>query len=77
MSERLIKIVNDALVKNGMKELSEKSDLSPGAIHKIASGGRIPRRRSAYKLAVAAGCSEEEALALAYECSPEANKRTA
>lgn len=70
MSERLIKMVNDALIKEGVEVLRERSKLSPNTIRLIADRRRSPRRRNAYKLALACGCSEEEALALARECSP-------
>jgi hypothetical protein len=68
MSERLIKLIGDALIKEGASELSRRSKLSPNAIREIAAGVRCPRRRSAYRLALACGCNEQEALALAREC---------
>lgn len=71
ISERMIRVVNDALIKKGMEVLAKESALSPGAIHNIASGRHVPRRRNAYRLALACGCSEDEALRLAYECTPE------
>lgn len=77
MSERLIKLVNDALIKKGMRALLDKTGLSETAVYNIASGIRVPRRHNAYKLALACGVSEEDALAIAYECHPQEAKRTA
>lgn len=70
MSERLIRIVNDALIRKGMEELVAGSGLSKQTIHEIAEAARVPRRRNAFKLALACGLNEADALALARECIP-------
>lgn len=75
MSERLIKLVNDALITKGMDAIRDGSGLAEQTILKVAQGIRIPRRRNAFKLALACGSSEAEALALARECLPLRAKR--
>lgn len=77
MSERLIKKVNDALIKKGMDALEKASGLAETTIREIALQRRVPRRSSAYKLALACGCGEEEALSIAYECASERARETA
>lgn len=74
MSERLRKIISDAVVKDGIRALSERSKISVSAIRRIESG-QSPHRTTAYKLALACGVGEEEALALARECTPHEAKK--
>lgn len=77
MSERLKTIINDALIKEGVHVLSQRSALSENTIRLIAAGGRTPRRRNVYRLALACGCDETEALELAREGASVAKRRTA
>lgn len=70
MSERLKTLVNDALIKKGAKALCDASGLTENSIREIANGDRVPHRRNAFKLALACGCGEQEALTLARECLP-------
>jgi hypothetical protein len=67
MSERLIKLVQDELIKEGIEVLSKRSNLSEGTIRHVAEG-RSPRTHNAYKLAKACGLSDAEALSIAREC---------
>jgi hypothetical protein len=68
MSERLQKIVSDAMIKKGVNALSEASDLSVNTIRAIASGeDHKPYRNTVYRLALACGLTDDEALALARE----------
>lgn len=63
--------VETFLVKTGKsaKEiLAIKAGVSPSTIAKIKNG-RVPLPSNAYRLAVACGCGEEEALEIARECS--------
>jgi len=77
MSERLIKLVNDTKTRDGIIALAKKAGVSRGTVINV-SNGRTPHPKNAFKLAKACGCGEEEALSIAYECSPqEANRRTA
>ena len=68
MSERLKKMVSDALITKGIKALQDGSGLGEQTIREISEGHRFPRRKTAYRLAKACGAEEEEALALAREC---------
>jgi hypothetical protein len=68
MSERLLTLINDALIKGQIDRLLEFSGLAENSIREIANGSRVPRKTNAYNLALACGCSEQEALTLAREC---------
>lgn len=68
-NERLMSVVNDALIKSGMRALQSAAGMTEATIRRVANGRAKPRRRSAYKLALACGCNEEDALALARECT--------
>lgn len=74
MSDRLLKEVNDAMIRKGLKALSDESGLHEKTIRQVARGARVPHRGNAYKLALACGLSEPEALALARECLPAATR---
>lgn len=77
MSERLIQLVNNALIKKGMKAVRAASGLSPNTIRNVAERKTVPRRRSAYRLALACDAVEEDALKMARECDPNGAKETA
>jgi transcriptional regulator with XRE-family HTH domain len=52
--------------------LSQQAEKSPRMIERYMSGAASPSQHTAYKLALACGLNEEDALALARECSSEA-----
>lgn len=77
MCERLRKVVNDAMIMKGIRDLAKESKLSETSIREIAEGARVPRRRNAYRLALACDRTPPEALELAYECGRTKAIRTA
>lgn len=75
MSGRLRDVVGQYLVKAGRRariSLCETADVSRSALDNII-GNRtkpyVPSAAVAYRLAKACGCSEEDALSIANECS--------
>ena len=57
--------------RNGKAQLSIASGLSFYTLKRIENEGHIPRPQSVVQLALACGLTEEEAFALARECSSE------
>lgn len=62
--------------RNGMAQLSIDSGLSISTLRKTLSG-HIPLGDNTYRLALACGCTEEEALNLAKECPSKTARETA
>lgn len=60
----------------GKSRLSVAADRGVRMIERYMSGTSIPTRSTSYRLALACGCSEEDALKIAEEGSSE-SKRTA
>lgn len=63
--------------KNGPSKLAIEAQCSLRIVYSIKNDGHIPRAELAYRLALACGCGDEEALALAKECSSETARETA
>jgi hypothetical protein len=57
--------------KAGMTHLALAVDKHQGTVQRWINAGRIPDAHDRYLIAVTCGCSEEEALELASECSSE------
>jgi hypothetical protein len=83
MSKRLQEVVDEYLIKNGpagKAELCRAVGRSVPTLDRWLKDGP-PTAHDAYTLAKGAGCTDEEALALAGECFPRAtdgaNKRKA
>lgn len=79
MSQRLTYTIRQYLTRKGnagMATLCVEMDRTSQTILRWLRVG-FPSAHDAYKLAVAAGCTEEEALDLANECFPQEAKRTA
>jgi hypothetical protein len=71
MGRRLKEVIERYLVKNGSEgktQLSLTLHKAPRTIDRWLKDG-ITSAHNAYKLALACGCSEEEALELSKECS--------
>jgi hypothetical protein len=62
--------------KSGAMKVAFKADCSPRMVYNVIEG-HIPGQVTAYRLALACGCSEEDALKIAKECSSERAKETA
>lgn len=62
---------------HGGEKLALAADVSLSTVFKAMKGDHPPKPRNVYRLALACGCSEEEALALAKERSSLRPKRTA
>lgn len=75
MSKRLEELVQVYLIKNGqgdaMASLASMTGKSEETIRRWIRDG-FPNATGRYKLALACGCSEEEALEIAKECLPKA-----
>lgn len=68
MSERLKRLLDEALIRKGVSALSREAGLTEGTVRNAARGKGIPRRRNAYLLALACGATEQDALGMAHEC---------
>lgn len=72
MSDRLRNVMTEYLIKQGDKGkayLARRMDKSLKTIDRWAKDGVSDPRKS-YKLALACGCSEDEALEIAKQCLP-------
>lgn len=79
MSERLREMVKRRLLElgdNALSRLAVEAGLSATLINNVRNG-HIPLPKSARKIALACGASDEEALRLAAECSSERAKESA
>ena len=79
MSMRLQNVLSRHLLKTGeegLAELSRTFDRSSKTIERWAREG-VSNPRKAYKLALACGCTEEDALRMAEECTQERARETA
>lgn len=77
MSERLKQMVEDSIIrlgKKGRQKLALRADLSLSTLVDIVKHGHVPLPANVYKLALACGLAEEEALALAREASEPGRK---
>jgi transcriptional regulator with XRE-family HTH domain len=54
--------------KSGDAKLAARADISPSTVRNVKHG-KIPGSDIAYKIALACGCSVEDALAIAGECT--------
>lgn len=73
---RLIKKMNDFVTVNGMAgkaRLSEATNCNMRSVERWLSGQTVPSTHKRYQLAVACGCTHEEALDMAQEL-PEAKE---
>lgn len=80
MSQRLIEMLNTVVLREGPRgkaRLSLAAGRGEKMIDRYRRGESIPPADIVRSLALACGCGEQEALALARECLPEARKRTA
>lgn len=79
MNVRLLELVQELVVKDeaGMAKLAVAVGKHQGTVQRWINSGRIPDRHDRYLVALACGCSEEEALELAKECSSERARETA
>jgi len=79
MSERLMGLIQGYLVKNdaGMARLAVAVGMHQGTVQRWIKEGRIPNSHSRYLVALACGCSEQDAASLAGDCSSELAKETA
>ena len=74
MSKKLVKAMKDVVLREGQTGKGRLADTIGRKIRIIEhyiEGSHTPNPSNAYKLAVACGLGEEEALAVARECSPE------
>lgn len=79
MSSRLRNLIQTQLVKKGPAlkvELCQAIDRSEQTLNRWLKDG-VPNAHEAYKLALACGCSEEEALKIAKEECPSEEAREA
>ena len=79
MSKRLLGLIQQFLMKEeqGAAKLALAVKKHQGTIQRWINAGRVPNSRDRYRLALACGCSHEEALQLADEGSSEAARETA
>lgn len=80
MSERLIQAMKDVLLKEGETgkgRLADAIGRQTRMIERYVDKSQTPTESNAYKLAVACGLSEEDALAIAKECGPADDHQTA
>ena len=76
----LADLINTVLLKEGrggIARLAHIAGKGERMIDRYRLGHSVPYSETAYKLAMACGLNEEEALALARECSPVRAKETA
>lgn len=79
MSKRLVELIDKTLLKmgkNGLEKLAIQSGLSPSSVRNAKRTGHLSLGNG-YKLALACGCSDEEALSIAKECSSDQATDTA
>lgn len=80
MSDRLRKLVNEAVLKGGPREVTRLADLvsvKTRMIHRYRKGLSRPPTDKAHALAKELGCTDGEALQIASECDPCLGQRTA
>lgn len=80
MSERLVQAIRDVLLKEGETGKGRLADVigrQTRMIERYVDKVASPSQGNAYKLAVACGLGEEDALAIAKECASVASQRTA
>lgn len=81
MSERLRELVSTTVIKTeevgAVEALALRAKVSPSLVRKVMSNGYIPSAKKTYKLALACGCTEGEALALARGASKTREKKSA
>lgn len=76
---KLMNKVTETITKMGdmgKEKLAVKAGVSPSTVRSVANG-HVPLPKNAYRLALACGCTDEEALELAKECSSDRAKDTA
>lgn len=80
MSNRLKDLIDTYLVKhgnNGFVLLGQVLDRDAKTIRRWKDGGAVPNAHLAYKLALACGCTEEDALSVAKEAFSGVTEKTA
>lgn len=73
MSKRLVKLINQIVIKEGVKgklRLALAIGKGERMIDRYRKGTCNPSQKDAYDLALACGCSNEDALKIAEECHP-------
>lgn len=76
MSERLLELVDGFIIRagrNGVESLAMKAGVSASMIREVREG-HVPLPQNIYRLALACGCSDEEALAMAKRPSKKAKE---
>lgn len=76
MSQKLIRLIEGYVARNGKNArtlLSAKAQISPTTLGKILNG-HLPLMDVTYRIAIACGCGDEDALKLARESSYERAK---
>ena len=78
MSDRLVEMINSVILKEGKKgklRLAMTIDRGEQMIDRYIAKEASPSQNNAYKLALACGCSEREALKIADECPPRGQRK--
>lgn len=77
---RLIQLMNDMVVREGSQgrmRMALAIDRGERMVRRYLNGESIPSQKTAYRLALACGCTDEEALAVARECSSGGDRESA